>query len=87
LEIQYPNSHIIVDKPVELLRMINLSEKLSFDFVYLRVDWYIYKNKLTFGEITFYPGSGQENIYPDKYEDILGDYIDLTLLQNRMGRN
>lgn len=87
LKIQYPNSTSIIARPVELNKMINLSEKLSFGFVYLRVDWYIYQDKLKFGEITFYPGSGQENIYPDIYEDIMGDYIDLKVIQDQIDRD
>lgn len=36
--------------------MLNVSRKLSQDFIYVRIDFYILENQLKFGEVTFTPG-------------------------------
>ncbi len=66
-----------VSRPLLLDEMISLSEKLANDIPHCRIDWYIVNNKLYFGEITFFDGSG---FCPfDKYEDdlLLGSWITL----------
>lgn len=45
-------------KPEKLAEMIKLSEKLSEGLPFLRVDFYEINNKVYFGELTFFPGSG-----------------------------
>lgn len=42
---------------------------------FLRVDFYIIKGKIYFGEITFHHGSGVEPFYPPEYDEILGKLI------------
>ncbi len=51
-------SSIVLDKPLVLDKMIELSEMLARDKYHVRIDWYVIFNKLYFGEITFYDGSG-----------------------------
>ena len=46
-----------------------LSEKLSVNFKFVRVDWMIYQNKLYFEELTFTPYSGFR-IFKNKENDI-----------------
>ena len=41
------------------------------------MDFYEIDNKPYFGEMTFYPGSGMEEFTPRKWDDILGDWIEL----------
>ncbi len=53
-----PNSNLMIPKPAFLEQMICLSEHLSRDMYHTRIDWYIVGDKLYFGEITFYSGSG-----------------------------
>ena len=45
-------------KPVELEKMLDYSRKLSKDFRFVRVDFYIIKDKLYLGELTFSPDGG-----------------------------
>ena len=40
-----------------------------------KVDFYIIKGKIYFGEITFHHGSGVEPFYPPEYDEILGKLI------------
>ena len=65
-------------KPEELDKMIEISEKLSKKIKFLRVDFYIVNDKIFFGEMTFFPGAGLSKFYPEKYDNILGNMIDLT---------
>lgn len=53
-----------VEKPIKLDEMIEVAEKLSKDFIFVRIDLYSVRNKLYFGEITFHPGSGWEFFEP-----------------------
>lgn len=47
-------------------RMLDLAAKLSRDFTYCRVDFYTVEDKVYFGEITHYTGSGLEKF--DDYD-------------------
>lgn len=55
----YPsNKEIVFEKPVIFEKLIEYSKILSEDFNYVRVDFYIVRNKIIFGELTFTPGNG-----------------------------
>ena len=73
----YPNSKIIVPKPKNYDLMIELAEKLSKEIPFVRVDFYEIDEKIYFGELTFYPGSGYEEFTPEKYDRVLGDMLEL----------
>ena len=81
ININYPTSEISFEKPKCLNEMIALGEKLSKSIPFVRVDFYVIKNKLYFGEITFYPGSGFQKITPTKWNKVLGDMIDLAAVK------
>ena len=63
---------IKINKPADDLikQTFVLSEQLSKDFKFVRVDWMIYKNKLYFEELTFTPHSGFHKLNKDYYEKI-----------------
>ena len=64
------------DKPALLKEMMEVSEKLSKEFKFVRVDLYQQgKDKIKFGEMTFTPGNGEHKWVPDKYDKILGDIL------------
>ena len=73
----YPNSNIITSKPDNYERMIELAEILSKEINFVRVDFYEIDGKLYFGELTFFPGSGFEEFIPEKYDTILGEWINI----------
>jgi hypothetical protein len=52
--------------------MIALAESIGRDFSYVRVDLYVVEGKLKFGELTFYPGGGEEKLQPEKWDRIFG---------------
>lgn len=66
-----------VEKPETLEKMIELSEKLSEDFRYVRVDWYDVDGTLYFGELTFHHDGGNRPILPEEWDKKLGDRLKL----------
>lgn len=64
-----------IKKPGNLKEMIEIAEKLSKDFNYVRVDLYSVKNKIYFGEFTFTPGAGFECFFPGIYDKIYGSKL------------
>ena len=69
-------SHNMVDKPEFLNEMLDLSEKLAAGIPHVRVDWYNCENRLYFGEITFFDGSGLVKFDKIEHELMLGSWID-----------
>jgi len=57
--------------------MTKLATTLADRLPFVRVDFYSVKGKILFGEMTFYPADGRRNFYPDKYNKIIGDYLQL----------
>lgn len=71
------SSDQVYEKPALLEEMITLSEKLAANHVHLRVDWYMIEDKLYFGELTFYDGSGFDSFDDEKDEILMGSWISL----------
>jgi hypothetical protein len=67
---------------VSLKDLIYTAEQLSNDFPFVRVDLYYVKNKIYFGELTFYPGSGYEGFIPDEFDFELGSCFDINQIRN-----
>lgn len=70
-----------IQKPVVLEKMLELSVKLASDIPYIRCDFYCVENKLYFGELTFYHGSGFETFTPKSFDRELGRLIKLPQLK------
>lgn len=66
-----------IEKPNNFEEMIPLAEKLADKFPFVRVDFYSVKNKIIFGELTFYPSDGRKDFIPEEYNKIIGDYFEL----------
>lgn len=60
------------------LKMVELAEKLSDDFDFIRVDFMIHNNHLYLGELTNYPGSIFGNKIPEKANREMGDMWELN---------
>ena len=88
-ERHYPASPKSIEKPQKLELMINLAEKLSGAIPFVRVDFYEINNKIYFGELTFYPGSGLEEFTPEEWDYKLGEWIILPTKKsiNKKGKN
>ncbi len=73
-----PNTSREIDRPTCLRRMLEISEELSKGIPFIRVDMYVIDNRVYFGEMTLYHGSGFEPFYPDGWDLKLGDLLDLS---------
>lgn len=71
-----PKSDKIMPKPVFLEEMLHLSKLLSKNLIHVRVDWYFTNNRLYFGELTFFDGSGY-NLFCGDADGLLGSWIKL----------
>jgi hypothetical protein len=67
-----------VERPANLDEMLDVSVKLSKEFKFIRVDLYSVNNKVYFGELSFYQGTGYDPIYPHEYNIVMGDWLDLS---------
>ncbi len=63
--------------PVKWKEMLRISEKLSEDFFFVRVDLYETGGKVYFAELTFTSHNGMMDFIPDKYNKIFGDMINI----------
>ena len=75
------DGHGIVPKPSCLLEMLEMASILSKGFPEVRVDFYIVKNKVYFGEMTFTDYMGRIKNYAPSYLKELGSQCDLSLAE------
>lgn len=61
-----------VCKPERYAEMINIAQVLSKPFPEVRVDLYCVDNKIYFGELTFFDGSGYMRFEPDEFDIEMG---------------
>lgn len=80
----YPSSDKKIDKPKNFKKMINLSEKMSRNMLFVRMDWYEINGKMYFSEYTFYPGTGLEEFNPESWDKKLGDWIVLPKISEEV---
>ena len=73
-----------IKKPECLGEMLEVAKKLALDFPQCRVDMYVLGGKrIVFGELTFSGGNGCNAFYPQSFNDELGSYIDLDLIESK----
>lgn len=79
LDLKWGYEHALVkpSKPINFEKMKELAVILSKDVPELRVDFYEVNNKIYFGELTFFDGSGFDKIEPKEWDEKLGDWITL----------
>jgi hypothetical protein len=67
------------DKPITLLKMLEVAKILSKKFIYVRVDLYEVDGSLFFGELTFTPGAGQQKFESLEVDKLWGDQLKLPI--------
>ena len=72
-----PDYNKKLSMPLNLKKMIKLSEILSKKIPFVRIDFYEMNGKVFFGEITFFPNSGLGKFIPEEWDEIIGNYLDL----------
>lgn len=76
--IQYPTDiNRNFEKPAVFEQLMDFSRKLSKGIPHVRTDFYIINNKVYFGELTFYHGSGLEKITPKSFDLQMGNWLKL----------
>jgi len=73
----FPPSKNNIPKPKPLTKMLALAKVLSKEFKYIRVDFYVVKDKIYFGELTFYPCNGFGVFDPPSMDHEFGRLINL----------
>lgn len=66
-----------IEKPALYSKMWDMAEVLADRFPLARADFYLVDQQIIFGEMTFYPGDGKYDFYPDRYNKIIGDMLEL----------
>lgn len=76
---KYTKSNHVLPRPEQFEEMKALAKKLSAPFPYVRVDFYNPPNKIIFGELTYFPGSGLLPLVPveNNYDEVLGSALKL----------
>ena len=67
----------VPSKPKCFDKMVELAEKLSKPFPFVRIDFYEVGSSIALGEMTFYPAGGLKPFYPEKWDYELGSKINL----------
>ena len=65
------------EKSKEYEQMLAYEKMLSQGFPFVRVDFFLVKNKIYFGEMTFYPISGIYKFNPISFDHFLGSFLEL----------
>ena len=74
----HPNAPVLEDKPAKLSKMLELSEKLSKGYPFMRTDFYCVDGKVYFGEITLYPASASVPFIPQTFDELFGAELNIT---------
>lgn len=70
-------NNFIDKKPEKYNEMIDLAQKLSNKFPFVRVDFYYVNNRIYFGELTFTPNNGMKSIKPIEKDLEIAKLIDI----------
>ena len=74
----YPNAVQSIPKPRRLGEMLEIARKLSEGLIFARIDLYVVQDKIIFGEVTLFPGSGFRKFYPTEADLALGERLDIS---------
>src|SRR5690625_734038 len=69
-----------IQMPLAFEEMKAIARKLADKFPFVRVDLYAIREKIIFGELTFYPSDGRSEFIPEKYNRIWGHKIKLPAI-------
>ena len=81
----YPNSTVPTSRPKRLSEMLEIAEKLSSGFHFLRVDLYEINGEIYFSEFTFFSDAGFAPFEPEEWNRILGSWIHLPCSASQNG--
>lgn len=70
-----------LEKPDNFDEMKMIVEKLAQDFIYVRVDLYLVKGSIYFGEITFHHNSGHQKFIQEEWDYKFGEQLKIKELE------
>jgi len=73
----YPCEEDYQAKPKHYDEMVKITKNLAKPFLHARIDFYIIRDRLYFGEITFTCSAGYAKIKPYEFDVKLGSWIKL----------
>ncbi|OUP26452.1 ATP-grasp fold amidoligase family protein [Faecalibacterium sp. An192] len=73
----YEISGRAIEKPICINQVLDYAAKLSAPFKHARVDFYIVKDKIYFGEITFTNGAGFDRFASYDFDIMVGNWLNL----------
>jgi len=79
----YQNASKFHEMPSSYEEMIEIAQKLSKDFPFIRIDLYNTNKSISFSEMTFFPTSGLGKFEPQEWSLIFGNWIKLPLESNK----
>lgn len=74
---EYIPCPVAIPAPQSLDKMKEIGEKIAKFFKYVRVDFYDVDGKLYIGEITLHHGGGCNPFYPNEYDKLFGEKLNL----------
>jgi len=81
--LEQPNGTIVkIARPEQLDKMLALACQVAPDVPLVRADFYVHDEKIYFGELTFTPECGYARYYPEQYDRIFGDMLNLPEKHN-----
>ena len=73
------DENIIIKKPNNYDKMLEVATNLSSKFKFVRVDFYETKNRILLGELTFTPAACNLTYLSEKAEIELGNLLNLNI--------
>ena len=77
----YPRSDKPMAKPASFEEMKSLAKRLSEKMPFVRVDFYDINGCVYFGELTFFPASGNERFEPEEWDYKVGGWFKLPSIK------
>jgi len=75
--LHHPVGGDVVEKPALFEEAKSVAVKLSGEYNFIRVDLYIMKDRIYFGELTNFPGNGFERFNPDEFDFYFGEKLSI----------
>lgn len=69
--------NININKPICLDKMIEIGQKISKEFPYVRIDYYVVNKKPLIGELTFVPAGGMDFDMKQEIDNELGSILNI----------
>lgn len=82
-----PIPDINIEVPQNLPEMVELARKIAVGLPFARIDLYNTNGKILFGEITLFPTSGFGRFTDDKWDRLLGSWLELPNKLNNLTWN